>query len=555
MSYYPGNSQPPPPNHAVRSYCLEATPQGPPYYPSAAAYPPPVPAPGGHPGYDGYPAPPMMPAFPGPPPQSYSDYSSPGGFNVHPSYPAPPFSGPPSMPSSAAYMPAAPAFPAAPVEQPTVFYRGIEIHNPRYHTYPGGLSMDIYSTETRTTIQADINEIKNANEKELIQILTRLDALQMEVVAYNFKNPHNYKVETIGDFVKRKATGDTEKGLLALILGPLKYDADRIQHASSKDRVFCDVLLDLTPHDIDLLAYSLYPEQLGKPNANDGTPNANANDIRLARLSSDVVGRVDDKYVKKLFETKIKGKAQRSPAVPSVVDDVSSLYNAGEGRAGTNETKIIDILGDRPQDHLMKICEAYPKLPKNTKKHSLSKAIKKEFSIVSVSPSSSSTVSLLQSTCRSDAWRNVYSSSDIEKALLFIVEGAEKREDAKYSKLDMQAVRDAERLEATMKGAGTRDELLIMRVIRAHWSRPRMEQIKTAYSVLYKRTKYERITDHIKSDTSGTFQRLLIAVRTPEAGNEAQCDVGGIGHQRFTLWLCFAATIFAWNSFCFVDPA
>lgn len=67
----------------------------------------------------------------------------------------------------------------------------------------------------------------------------------------------------------------------------------------------------------------------------------------------------------------------------------------------------------------------------------------------------------------------------LQDALLFAVEGG-KRD-------GLGIWRDAKRLEAAMKGAGTADILLIARLVRDHWDRNRFEQIKLAYQQKYKK--------------------------------------------------------------------
>ena len=76
-------------------------------------------------------------------------------------------------------------------------------------------------------------------------------------------------------------------------------------------------------------------------------------------------------------------------------------------------------------------------------------------------------------------------SGHLQNALLFAVEGG-KRD-------GMGIWRDAKRLEAAMAGAGTSDNLLIARIVRAHWDRNRLEQIKLAYQQKYKKRKYPQM--------------------------------------------------------------
>jgi annexin A7/11 len=68
-------------------------------------------------------------------------------------------------------------------------------------------------------------------------------------------------------------------------------------------------------------------------------------------------------------------------------------------------------------------------------------------------------------------------------------------------------MRDAMLLEDAMSGAGTKDLLLINRVVRCHWDRNHMNQVKAAYRQRYGRDLVSRI----KGETSGDYEKLLVA--------------------------------------------
>lgn len=96
------------------------------------------------------------------------------------------------------------------------------------------------------------------------------------------------------------------------------------------------------------------------------------------------------------------------------------------------------------------------------------------------------------------------------------------------SKRDGQGFwRDAKLLEKSMAGLGTRDTQLIYRfvffhlffvsyysyffkyrLVRAHWDPRRLEAIKDAYKRRYGKSLEVRV----KGDTSGDYQKLLVAI-------------------------------------------
>ena len=63
------------------------------------------------------------------------------------------------------------------------------------------------------------------------------------------------------------------------------------------------------------------------------------------------------------------------------------------------------------------------------------------------------------------------------------------------------------RLEEAMAGVGTKDKLLVARVVRYHWDRHAMSNIKAAYQQRY----HKSLASRIKSETSGDYERLLLA--------------------------------------------
>lgn len=70
-----------------------------------------------------------------------------------------------------------------------------------------------------------------------------------------------------------------------------------------------------------------------------------------------------------------------------------------------------------------------------------------------------------------------------------------------------KARRDAMLLEDAMAGAGTKDQLLINRVVRVHWDRNYMQQVKGAYQHVF----HKSLTSRIRGETSGDYEKLLCA--------------------------------------------
>jgi annexin A7/11 len=58
-----------------------------------------------------------------------------------------------------------------------------------------------------------------------------------------------------------------------------------------------------------------------------------------------------------------------------------------------------------------------------------------------------------------------------------------------------------------MHGLGTKDELLINRVVRFHWDRAYMAQVAAAYQRKFGRSLVTRI----KGETRGDYEKLMVA--------------------------------------------
>jgi len=71
--------------------------------------------------------------------------------------------------------------------------------------------------------------------------------------------------------------------------------------------------------------------------------------------------------------------------------------------------------------------------------------------------------------------------------------------------------RDARLLEESMKGVGTRDELLVARLVRIHWDPDHMAAVKDAYKEKYKMTLKDRIIDEI-SARDKNYQEFLLTM-------------------------------------------
>ena len=70
------------------------------------------------------------------------------------------------------------------------------------------------------------------------------------------------------------------------------------------------------------------------------------------------------------------------------------------------------------------------------------------------------------------------------------------------------ALRDAILLEECMAGMGTKDERLVVRVVRVHWDRQHKERVKSEYQRRYGKDLIQRV----RGETSGDYRDLMVAL-------------------------------------------
>lgn len=150
------------------------------------------------------------------------------------------------------------------------------------------------------------------------------------------------------------------------------------------------------------------------------------------------------------------------PNPQAAQSDARSIYEATKGRIGTDEMTVCRILVNSSNIHIRAIAYEY-----NLQHGPLVDCIKKEF------------------------------SGHMKDALVYIVEGATD-----------PVKRDAVLLEASMKGFGTKDDLLISRLVRAHWNRIHLESVKNAYRSTY----HKELRDRVKGETSGDYRDMLLTM-------------------------------------------
>ncbi|KAK0461732.1 uncharacterized protein EV420DRAFT_1526902 [Desarmillaria tabescens] len=418
---------------------------GQPGYPQQGMYPPPLGAPGG---YGGLPPPIPTHSYPGAPPpmpMNYpNQYAPPSGpppppnANYNPSYVPPQQYQPPQGPPlgqyqsshGAPYQPQGLPYPPPPMQSfappgQEARYLGVTVLAP--HAHPSTAMIPGYNPS------GDVEAIRNATKKmgtdENLVISTLAPRTSMEMIALS--NAFLAKTgKTMEDTLDGETSYNFKTALHGLALGPLGCDVWlahlAIDGAGTNEILLTELLLGRSNEELQLLI---------------GAYQKTHHRSLVDAVRDDLSGKT-----KRLFTMALAASRppDHFPVNPQQVDsDVQALYKAGTGKIGTDEVKLsvidfalfltdwifqiafFDILVNRSTPHLTALCNAY----KIKYKKTLSRVIKSEF------------------------------SGHSRDALLYIVKGVKEKRLGEGPGI----WRDAQLLEASMKGFGTKDEQLIWR--------------------------------------------------------------------------------------------
>ncbi|KAM5281033.1 annexin A13 [Ctenodactylus gundi] len=282
------------------------------------------------------------------------------------------------------------------------------------------------------------------DEAAIIEILSSRTSDQRQQIKKKYKAKYGKDLEEV---LKSELSGNFEKTALALLDRPSEYAARELQKAmkglGTDEAVLIEVLCTRTNKEISAIneAYQrLFNRSLESDVKGDTSGNLQKILVSLLQASRDEGDDVD------------KDLAGR---------DAKDLYDAGEGRWGTDELAFNEVLAKRNYKQLRATFEAYQILIGKD----MEEAIEAE------------------------------TSGDLQKAYLTLVRCARDREG--YF---------ADLLYKAMKGMGTDEETLIRIIVtRAEVD---LQGIKAKFQEKYQKS----LTDMVSSDTSGDFQKLLVAL-------------------------------------------
>ena len=304
--------------------------------------------------------------------------------------------------------------------------------------------------DTMRDAEALRNSMKGFGTREN-QLLDTLVRIPDPVIMANLR--HTYNQRLMRDLMKdvdSETSGYFRETLLALVRGPLHQDVhnihEAIRGAGTNETVLNDVLLgrsNVDMHAIKREFHRLYHKDLEW------------------EVRDDLSGKTE-----RLFAMVLAGQRQEdsAPVIPQELDrDVTELHRATDGRMGTDQITVCQILSSHSDGQLRALAQEF-----HRKYHKpLSKVIASEF------------------------------SGHMKDALLRMLAVAEDR-----------AMADAHALEDNMRGAGTKDRLLLNRIVRIHWDRNHLSQVKGAYRHAFKR----ELSARVRGETSGHYQKTLVAL-------------------------------------------
>ena len=285
------------------------------------------------------------------------------------------------------------------------------------------------------------------DEAALIRVLAHFPAELIPHLKATFHRRHGRDLE---HDVRKETSGHFEGALLAILRGPLGEDVHAahaaVHGAGTNEKLLDDVLLARSNADLRAIK------------------------AEYARVHRRELERVvaDDLSMKtqRLFAMVLAGTRMEdaAPVVPHDVErDVHELQRATEARMGADQLTVCHILSSRSPGYIRALAIAYQQRYHKP----LDKVLLAEF------------------------------AGHMEDALVDMLRAAED-----------PAMRDACRLEACMDGAGTKDNLLVHRLVQMHWNRNHMQQVRGAYRHRFGKDLVQRL----RSELSGHYEQLMVAM-------------------------------------------
>ena len=285
------------------------------------------------------------------------------------------------------------------------------------------------------------------DEAALIKVLTRLSPLEIPAIKETFRQRHGRDLE---NDVRKEVSGYFELCLLSILRGPLQQDVwclnKALKGAGTDEELLNEILIGRSNADMQAIKQAYHH-----------TYHRNLeHDVR-----DDLSAKTERLFSMILSATR---QEESAPVIPQSIDaDVTEIHRCTEARIGAEQLTVCSILSKRSDNQIRAIAHAY----EHKYRRPLEKVFISEF------------------------------SGHMEDALVQMVRCGTDR-----------AMRDAINIENAMAGMGTKDEMLVTRVVKLHWNPAHLQQVKGAYKA---RSRQDLIA-RIRGETSGDYAKCLVAM-------------------------------------------
>jgi annexin A7/11 len=288
------------------------------------------------------------------------------------------------------------------------------------------------------------------NEKVLIATMAKKDPLQMETIRSQYDQ--RLMRNLITD-LEKETSGYFEKGLVEIARGPLVSDCYNLMEAmkgmGTKEVILDDILIGRSNADMNAIKEK-YKQLFNRTLETD--------------LKSDLSAATEQMYMMVISARRAEDSY---PVNPQEIEQATTeLQNGMGGFASKNTARICEILVTKNDAQIKAIAQSY----QQRYHKSLDQQIKSAF------------------------------SGHMEDALRLLIARATNRAEA-----------EAVRLEEAMSGMGTKDNLLVQRVVRCHWN----SQFMNAVNQEFKRVIKKDLVKRIEGETRGDYEKLMVACVKP----------------------------------------
>ncbi|KAE8868951.1 hypothetical protein PTNB73_04004 [Pyrenophora teres f. teres] len=302
----------------------------------------------------------------------------------------------------------------------------------------------------------DVEAIRKAmkgfgtDEKALIAILSKKDPMQINTIRTQYDQ--RFMRSMVVD-LEKETSGWFARGLAEISRGPLVSDCYNLMNAmkglGTKESILDDILIGRSNADLNAIKQK-YQELFKRSLQQD--------------LKGDLSAGTEQMYDMIIAARRAEDS---HPVIPQEIEQAVTDLQAGMGGfVGKNVPQVCQILTSKNDAQLRAMAHSY----QQRFHKSLDAILKSSF------------------------------SGHMQDALRLLVHRATNRAEA-----------EAVRLEESMAGLGTKDELLVQRVVRCHWDRNFMGAVSQAYQQIYKKDLVKRI----EGETRGDYERLLVACVRP----------------------------------------